>query len=150
MLDLAAGSGRHSRFLGAENYPVLAVARDAEALSTLQGVPGVTTLCCDLESTDWPLAGRQFSGVLVCNYLWRPRLDAVWALLAPGGVVIYETFMAGNAVYGSPRNPDFLLQPGELRESAERAGLEVLAAFEGYAPLPRPAMRQAIIARRCA
>ncbi len=150
MLDLAAGSGRHARFLAAENYPVFAVDRDAEALSNLQDVAGVTTLCCDLESGDWPLAGRQFAGIVVCNYLWRPRLDETWALLAPGGVVIYETFMAGNAVYGSPRNPDFLLQPGELRTSAERAGLAVLAAFEGYAPQPRPAMRQAIIARRCA
>lgn len=149
VLDLAAGSGRHSRLLAAAGYPVLAVDRDARALADLQAFcPGVTTQCCDLEGGDWPLAGGQFAGVVVCNYLWRPRLDAVWDLVAAGGFVIYETFMVGNAVYGSPRNPDFLLQPGELRASATAAGLELVAAFEGYVPLPRPAMRQAIIAHR--
>lgn len=148
VLDLAAGRGRHTRLLAAAGYPVVAVDRDALALAELQDFPGVTAQCCDLEGDDWPLTGYQFSGVVVCNYLWRPRLDAVWELVASGGMAIYETFMAGNAVYGSPRNPDFLLQPGELCASATAAGLEVLASFEGYVPLPRPAMRQAIIARR--
>ena len=35
--------------------------------------------------------------------------------LAPGGVLVYETFLQGHERFGRPRNPDFLLRPGELR-----------------------------------
>ena len=127
ILDLACGGGRHARWLAARGRNVLAA---------------------DLEGDAWPLAGRQFAGVVVSNYLWRPRLADVCTLLAPGGVLIYETFMVGNEAYGKPSNPDFLLRPGELRTLAEAAGLRELAFQEGYADLPKPAMRQAICAVR--
>ena len=148
VLDLACGSGRHSRLLAALGYPVLAVDRDAEALSALSAVPGVTTECMDLEGADWPLAGRLFSGVLVTNYLWRARLPDLLALLEAGGVLIYETFMRGHEAYGKPSNPDFLLQPGELRATVNSPGWRELAFFEGLTVQPAPAMRQAICAVR--
>src|SRR5690242_4940934 len=107
VLDLACGSGRHTHFLAAAGYRVLAVDRDGSALARLAAIPGVTTLVADLEGGDWPLAGRRFSGIVVTNYLWRPRLPNVLELLAPGGVLIYETFMVGNERYGKPSNPDF-------------------------------------------
>lgn len=148
VLDLACGHGRHSRWLAAAGHPVLAVDRDEAALVSLQGVPGVTTRRLDLELADWPMHGERFSGVVVTNYLWRPHLDAVAALLAVGGVLIYETFMQGNERYGKPGNPDFLLQPGELRHWAVRHGLEEIDYAEGYVDQPKPAMRQAICVRR--
>lgn len=148
VLDLACGGGRHARWLAGRNYRVFAVDRDAEALAALAGIPGVDTAAIDLEGGEWPLAGRQFAGIVVTNYLWRPRLADVLALLAPGGVLIYETFMRGNEAYGRPANPDFLLRPGELREVARTAGLTELAYVEGYVGEPKPAMRQAICAVR--
>ena len=148
MLDLACGSGRHARLLAGRNLAILAVDRNSEALSTLAGVPGIETACLDLEGDDWPLAGQHFAGIIVTNYLWRPRLPDVLAMLAPGGVLIYETFMLGNAAYGKPSNPDFLLAPGELREIAAAAGLYEIAFAEGYAETPKPCMRQAIVASR--
>lgn len=148
VLDLACGSGRHSRLLAAGGWPVLAVDRDAAALAGLSHVPGVTTACLDLEGDNWPLAGRTFAGIVVTNYLWRPRLADLLAMLAPGGVLIYETFMDGNAAYGKPSNPDFLLRPGELRAICQAAGLREAAFVEGYVELPKPAMRQAICAIR--
>lgn len=148
VLDLACGSGRHSRLLAAQGYRVLAVDRDADALHALHGVAGVSTLHLDLEGADWPLAGRQFAGIVVTNYLWRPRFDELLALLAPGGVLIYETFMLGNEAYGKPSSPNFLLNPGELRDRIARAGLIEIAFEEGYAERPRPAMRQAVCAAR--
>ena len=111
-------------------------------------MPGVETACLDLEGGDWPLAGRRFAGIVVTNYLWRPRLPDLLALLAPGGVLIYETFMLGNAAYGKPSNPDFLLRPGELRELVRAAGLREIAFVEGYVDAPKPALRQAICAVR--
>lgn len=148
ILDFACGSGRHARWLAAQGRNVLAVDRDRSALAGLQGLPGVTVLVADLETDDWPLAGRQFAGVVVTNYLWRPRLADVLTLLAPGGVLIYETFMVGNEAWGKPSNPDFLLRPGELRDVARTAGLRELAFEEGYVDSPKPAMRQAICAVR--
>lgn len=148
VLDLACGSGRHSRFLAAAGWPVLAVDRDVEALQGLQGIAGITTACLDLEGDTWPLHGRQFAGIVVTNYLWRPFLPALLAMLEPDGVLIYETFMDGNAAYGKPSNPDFLLRAGELRAIAAAAGLRELDFVEGYVERPKPAMRQAICAIR--
>lgn len=148
VLDLACGSGRHSRLLAAKNHPVLAVDRNSSALAALAGVTGVETRVMELEGETWPLAGELFAGVVVTNYLWRPRFGELLALLAPGGVLIYETFMLGNAAYGKPSNPEFLLRPQELRELAQAAGLSEIAFVEGYVDQPKPAMRQAICARR--
>jgi SAM-dependent methyltransferase len=148
VLDLACGRGRHARLLAGQNLAVLAVDRNIEALSVLDGVPGIETACLDLEGEDWPLAGQQFAGIVVTNYLWRSRLPDVLTMLAPGGVLIYETFMLGNERYGKPSNPDFLLRPGELRTVVATAGLREIAFVEGYAETPKPCMRQAIVAVR--
>ena len=148
VLDLACGSGRHACFLAGLGYSVLAVDRDAEALAAMPATPAVISRQLDLEGEDWPLAGQVFDGIVVTNYLWRPRLPDVLALLAPGGVLIYETFMLGNAAYGKPSNPAFLLQTGELRQIAAGAGLREIDYTEGYVASPKPAMRQAICALR--
>ena len=148
VLDLACGSGRHARLLADHGYQVLAVDRDSEALAGLRALPGISVMAADLEGGEWPLAGERFAGVIVTNYLLRPRLAEVCALLEPGGVLIYETFMVGNEAYGKPSNPDFLLRPGELRAIASAAGLRELDFAEGYSASPKPAMRQAICAVR--
>jgi SAM-dependent methyltransferase len=148
VLDLACGSGRHARLLAGLGFAVVAVDRDADAILKLQAVPGITATQFDLEGDAWPLAGRSFAGIVVTNYLWRSRLPDVLAMLAPDGVLIYETFMLGNEAYGKPSNPDFLLHPGELREVVLAAGLREIAFEEGYTDSPKPAMRQAICAVR--
>ena len=148
VLDLACGSGRHARYLAGLGRAVVAVDRDGEAIAGLQRVAGIRAIRHDLEGDDWPLAGQRFAGIVVTNYLWRPRLADVLALLAPGGVLIYETFMLGNEAYGKPSNPDFLLRPGELRETVQAAGLREIDFVEGYVDSPKPAMRQAICAIR--
>ncbi|MBS1145125.1 MAG: SAM-dependent methyltransferase [Proteobacteria bacterium] len=148
VLDLACGEGRHTRLLAGLGFQVSAVDRNFEAISKLQSVPGVRATQLDLEGDDWPLAGRTFAGIVVTNYLWRPRLPDLLAMLAPGGVLIYETFMLGNEAYGKPSSPAFLLRPGELREVAEAAGLREIAFEEGYTASPKPAMRQAVCAVR--
>jgi SAM-dependent methyltransferase len=148
VLDLACGSGRHSHLLAGAGYSVLAVDRNAEAIAGLVGVEGVTTAEYDLEGDDWPLAGLQFSGIVVSNYLWRPRFDDLLDLLAPGGVLIYQTFMLGNEAYGKPSNPAFLLQPGELSQRVKAAGLRELAFEEAYMASPKPAMVQSVCAVR--
>ena len=73
---------------------------------------------------------RQFDAVVVTNYLWRPLFPTLLASLAPGGVLIYETFAAGNETVGKPSRPDFLLQPGELLLLCKN--LHVVAFEDGF------------------
>ena len=148
VLDLACGSGRHARLLAAAGHQVVAVDRDFAAISVLQGVAGISARQLDLEGDEWPFAGEHFAGVIVTNYLWRPRLPEVCALLDKFGVLIYETFMVGNEAYGKPSNPEFLLRSGELRAVIRAAGLSEIAFEEGYTDFPKAAMRQAICAVR--
>jgi SAM-dependent methyltransferase len=147
VLDLASGRGRHARWLARRAYQVLALDRDATALAELALEPGVTTRCADLEHAPWPLAGSQFDGIVVTNYLHRPLVTDLLASLAPGGVLIYETFAAGNGELGKPSNPDFLLQPGELLEMV-RGRLRVLAFQDVFRSTPAPAFIQRICAVR--
>lgn len=135
VLDLACGQGRHSRWLMRQGHQVTAVDRDAEALAGLAELaPWVRTLRADLENAPWPLHGREFEAVVVTNYLWRPLLPDILASLAPGGLLIYETFAHGNATVGRPSRPEFLLQPGELLRCC--ADLRVVAYEDGFLSHP--------------
>lgn len=147
VLDLACGGGRHARLFAARGCRVEAVDRDAAALAQLQGVAGVTPVVADLEQEAWPLAGRTFDAVVVTNYLYRPHFDALLDCVAPGGLLIYETFMVGNERFGKPSNPAFLLSPDELLQRV--AGRFSVIAFEqGEVAEPKPAMVQRICAVR--
>ena len=152
LLDLAAGRGRHVRLALALGYRVTAVDIDIEPLADLAGQTGVSVLQADLEGEDWPLSDRNFDRVVVTNYLWRPLFPALIRCVAPGGLLLYETFALGNEVLGRPRNPDFLLRRNELIEHV-RPELDV-AAFEDVSEGslsgtgPPAAVRQRIVARR--
>ena len=148
VLDLACGRGRHSRALGARGCVVVAADRDGAALADLAAVVGVTPCQVDLENgTPWPWAEASFDAVVVTNYLFRPGFAALCALLRPGGVLIYETFMLGNARFGKPSNPDFLLAPGELLQLTADA-FTPLAFEQGEVRAPAPAMVQRLCAIR--
>jgi SAM-dependent methyltransferase len=145
VLDLACGAGRHTALLGSLGYDVLAVDRDTSTVQPLQS-ESIRIQALDLEGSDWPLLDQQFSGIVVTNYLYRPFLDQLPKMLGEGGVLIYETFAEGNAAFGKPSNPDFLLKPGELLALAERSALKVLAYEDIYLDQPKPAMVQRICA----
>ena len=146
-LDLACGSGRHTRLLAARGMQVLALDRNAELLAALAG-PNVATLQHDLEAEDavWPFEPGRFALIVVTNYLYRPLFPQLAASLLPDGILIYETFAQGNQVYGKPSNPDFLLAPEELLGLAHGGGLQVLAYEDGHVDRPHPAQVQRLCA----
>jgi hypothetical protein len=86
---------------------------------------------------------------VVANYLHRPLFPRLLQALAPEGVLIYETFAAGNERYGKPSNPAFLLKPGELLEIV-RGRLRVIAYEDLEVSDPRRAAVQRICAVQCA
>ena len=132
VLDLACGSGRHTRWLAAAGFAVTAVDRDEAALHALRAVARVQL--ADLEGAPWPLANQRFDAIVVTNYLWRPLWPQLLAALAEGGVLIYETFADGNQTVGRPARADFLLRHGELLEVAR--GLRIVAYEDGFADTP--------------
>ena len=145
VLDLACGYGRQAHHLASRGARVLAVDRDEVALATLAGVPGIETRAVDLESGAWPLAGERFDAIVAVHYLHRRLFPDLLASLAGDGVLLYETFAAGNAAYGKPSNPDFLLEPGELLDVA-RGRLEVVAFEQGVVDGDSPAVIQRLAA----
>ena len=148
MLDLACGRGRHLRWLAEQGFVATGIDRDAAALAVsadLAAAGQVELIAADVENGPWPCAGRQWDAVLVFNYLWRPLWPKLLAALAPGGVLVYETFADGNQTVGKPSRPDFLLQPGELIDRC--AGLRVVAYEDGFLANP-PRFVQRVVALR--
>ncbi len=122
ILDVACGGGRNMRAALDAGFEVTGVDRDLSGVADLSGSVGVQLVEMDLESgVAAPLEARfgagSFDGVIVTNYLWRPILRDVVAMVRADGILIYETFALGNEKYGKPSNPDFLLKPGELIEA---------------------------------
>jgi SAM-dependent methyltransferase len=131
VLDVACGYGRHTRWLAARGYRLVAVDRAPDALDAIDLPAEVCEKHVhDLEAGPWPFAGRQFDAVVVTNYLWRPLLAPLLASLAPGGVLLYETFASGQESIGKPSRADFLLRPGELLEQCR--GMRVVAYEDGF------------------
>ena len=128
VLDLACGSGRHLRWLAGRGHRVTGVDRDAAAVAPLQEMAEI--IVADIEGGPWPLAGRRFDGVVVTNYLWRPLLPTIVDSVAPGGMLVYETFADGQQSVGRPSRAEFLLQPGELLSAC--TGLRVVAYEDGF------------------
>jgi SAM-dependent methyltransferase len=146
VLDVACGHGRHARWLAARGCRVTAVDVDPSCGASLAGSPGVDFVMADLEAAPWPFGTAQFDAVVVVHYLHRPLLPRLAAALAPGGLLLYETFARGNEQFGRPRNPDFLLRPRELLEAF--VSLRVLAFEDGAVRAPQPAMLQRLAAVR--
>jgi SAM-dependent methyltransferase len=149
VLDVAAGNGRHSRYLSARGHPVTAVDRDTSDLAAIASAPALNVIEADLENgSPWPLGGRRFGAVVVTYYLWRPLFPVLLDSLDQDGLLLYQTFAQGQEAYGWPNNPHFLLRPGELLEMV-RGSLTVLAYEHGQIQSRRgPSVVQRIVACR--
>jgi len=137
VLDVACGSGRHIRLAAALGHHVTGVDRDTTAArAAFGGDTRVELVTADLERGEpWPFPPATFDGVIVTNYLWRPILPDIVGAVADAGVLIYQTFRAGNERHGRPSRSDFLLQPAELIQAV--SGKLVTVAYEDVT-LPDP------------
>jgi tellurite methyltransferase len=133
-LDVACGRGRHALWLARQGFMTTAIDRDPSAVAALDArarqerLP-LTALTRDLEGESAALDAGAYDLIAVVHYLHRPLFPALIEALAPGGVLVYETFTVAQAARGRPTNPAFLLEPGELPRLV--APLEIVAAREG-------------------
>lgn len=136
VLDIACGYGRHMKYLSSLGFRTTGTDRSEDALAVAS--QWGETVLADLENANWPLMQdqrqRRFDAVVVTNYLWRPLFASMLQSLAPGGILIYETFATGNETVGKPSRPDFLLRPGELLSAF--SPLRVIAYEDGFMPSP--------------
>jgi len=134
-LDLACGTGRHALLLASRHQPVTAVDSSDVALEILEQcvhashlavthveraaqIPsrrqGIQLWHADLEEVTLP--SQAFSLVLCVNYLQRSLFAQIENALVPGGMLLFETYTTAQLDFvGGPRNPNYLLELGELR-----------------------------------
>jgi SAM-dependent methyltransferase len=134
-LDVACRHGRHAIWLAERGLTTVAVDRDVVAIRELNDLARERRLPVraevrDLERGDNPFAASTYDVIVVLHYLHRPLFPALLDALAPGGLLVYETFTRAQAAYGKPTNPDFLLEPGELLALVRP--LEVVSSREGH------------------
>ena len=137
-LDLACGSGRHTLLLAGRGQHVTASDWSGEALDTLEAraqtghIPtrrissmekvgnslhsGIDLIQADLTSAELP--ENSFELILCIQYLQRSLFAQLPRALRPGGVLLFETYTRSQLEFaGGPRNPDYLLESGELRNA---------------------------------
>jgi tellurite methyltransferase len=136
-LDVASGRGRDALFLAALGLSVVALDRDPEAIRALQAVSErlrlpIAARVVDLEQDGYVVPRDAYSVVIVFRYLHRPLIPRLLEAVAPGGILVYETYTTAQKGRGHPQNPDFLLEPGELVGFVR--GWEVLDHREGEFP----------------
>jgi SAM-dependent methyltransferase len=145
VLDLACGNGRHVRYLASLGQRVTAVDIDVSRIPELCDQEQIEIIAADLEQDPWPFDNRKFDGVTVVNYLYRPHFPLLIEALRDGGVLIFDTFARGNEKFGRPKNPAFLLEPGELL-TAFSPSLSIVAYEHGERSEPQRAVRQRLCA----
>jgi SAM-dependent methyltransferase len=152
-LDLACGRGRHSVAAADLGLDMLCIDRNAESLSDLaQYIPArggrIETRALDLETPEPPsLDVAPFDVILVFRYLYRPLMPWIAEQLAPGGILLYETFTVAQRELGwGPSRDAFLLDQGELPTLFPDFEIEFFS--EGRTTDRRPAETARLRARR--
>jgi SAM-dependent methyltransferase len=149
-IDLACGSGRHTRYLLDEGFCVDAVDISAVVLERLgeqtEGKP-VTLIETDLDT--FAPQKERYDLAIMTNYLDRDLIRRTAVSLKKGALFFIETYMAHPENEKQDSNPTFLLQPGELHTLFDER-FEILE----YAEYPNETyeiyrmMKQGIVVRK--
>ena len=117
VIDIAMGQGRDLLFLAGKGFPVYGLERSAEAVklagqAAREEHTGIAMVLGD--SHFLPFKPAAAGCVLVFYFLLREIMADLTGLLMPGGLLLYETFLKRQNLIDRPRNPDYLLDDGEL------------------------------------
>ena len=153
-LDVAMGEGRNAIYLATRGFDVDGVDADpvkvcrARTASRKLGAP-IRAIVGNVEDGTYMLPIETYDLIIVFNFLHRPLFEDIMDGVVPGGVVVYQTYTVDQARYGKPTNPDYLLQPDELKKRFEDWEILRHREFDGPARhgIPRRAIAS-IIARK--
>ncbi|GAC1517390.1 MAG: methyltransferase domain-containing protein [Gemmatimonadaceae bacterium] len=135
ILDVAGGRGRNARALADHGRTVIVLDYVERAVALArEGAPRVLGVVADAGAL--PMRAGSVGGIICADFLDRDALPALIRLLAPGGLLIMETFTtdhlalvaAGRA--SGPSRRAHLLEPGELPGLV--APLRVVDGYEGH------------------
>jgi tellurite methyltransferase len=117
VIDIAAGSGRDALFLAEKGYTAMGLEKSREAIEVAgrrfrASGQGASFVAGDAEAL--PFKEGRAAGVMVFYFLLRGIMPEIVDLLRKDGILIYETFLKRQNVIDRWRNPDYLLDDGEL------------------------------------
>ena len=148
ILDLACGDGHNGVFLATKGLSVICCDISEKALSRTEKLASengvkVELWQVDLEAEETnPLQEHFCEGLLVFRFLHRPLVPCIRKALKKGGILVYETFTVDQPKFGKPRNPRFLLEPGELLGWFK--DWDIVYDFEGVKQGPERAVAQVV------
>jgi SAM-dependent methyltransferase len=128
-LDVAAGEGRHARWLAAKGWDVVAVDFSEVAVRRAgQLAPHINCVVADVHTL--PLPPARFDLILATFFHPRPAerpglYRKMSQALAPGGSLLVVTF---DKRHQGAIDPDFLLDPPALAADLEALGLDITRA----------------------
>jgi len=117
VVDIAMGNGRNTLFLARKGFTVCGLDRSSEALKIAKNAmveSDQNAFFIRGDANSLPFKARSMSGVIVFYFLLRNIMEVIAGLLQKNGVLIYETFLKRQNAIDKHRNPDFLLEDGEL------------------------------------
>jgi tellurite methyltransferase len=129
-LDLAGGAGRHAIWLAKQKQRWEVTLIDISETGVEQARQNAEPLATHIrfvvdDLTHFKASQTQFDVVLAFFYLDRQIFSEILNAMRPGGLLVYKTHtMPPASLTGGPKNPEYLLKPGELLEQAQ--GLRVL------------------------
>ena len=118
VLDVAMGNGRNAIYLAKQGFEVEGIDISSEAVANALEVARTSGVklsvhVADLED-NFQIDKGAYDVIICFNYLHRPLIPQIKNGLRIGGMVVYETFIVGQAKFGKPKNPDHLLKHNEL------------------------------------
>ncbi|MEZ0230402.1 MAG: class I SAM-dependent methyltransferase [Planctomycetota bacterium] len=152
-LDVACGAGRNVLFLAEMGLRAIGVDISPAGLELARRVAmarGLDVSLVEADLTRDPLPAGPFDVVVCVHYLERSLFGALEAAVAPGGVLVYETFTQDQLAFpeAHPRRKEFLLAPQELLRAFPALEVEVYAEGTHRLSDGRRATLAQLIARR--
>jgi tellurite methyltransferase len=117
VIDIAMGNGRDAIFLAGKGFRVWGLERSGEAIRiTREGSvnTGHSIFIISGDAHSLPFRKGSVTCVMVFYFLLKSVMDEVVDLLKKGGILIYETFLKRQNKIDRWRNPEYLLDDGEL------------------------------------
>jgi SAM-dependent methyltransferase len=132
VIDIAMGPGADLLFLAARGFTVCGLEKSGEAIRIARQAASsrsVELQCVLGDALALPFKPARAGAVLIFYFLERKIMSQLAGLLAPGGILLYETFLKRQNGLDRPRDPEYLLDDGELRDAFP--DLEPLTYEEG-------------------